>query len=113
MIQRSFSEIVHALTLSRISFVTDWLKVDFWIQGPVAADTSDSGTIFNQSDDRRHPVFWILIGRKLFHCAMYLLPLDLVSKNQLSTNQNLFNARATLRNYCWTCIILLDMYRLA
>ena len=24
-----------------------------------------------------------------FHCTMYLLPLDHVSKNQLSTNQNL------------------------
>ena len=30
---------------------SDWLKVDFWIQGPVAADT-----IFDQSDARRHPV---------------------------------------------------------
>ena len=72
---------------------SDWLKVDFWIQGPVAADTSHSGMIFDQSDARRHPVSWILIGRKSFHCAMYLLPLDLVSKNQLSTNQNLFNTR--------------------
>ena len=24
-----------------------WLKVDFWIQGPVAADTSHSRTIFD------------------------------------------------------------------
>ena len=37
---------------------------------------------------------------------MFLLPLDLVSKNQLSTNQNLFNARANSRNDSWTCIAL-------
>ena len=42
---------------------------------------------------------------------MYLLPLDHISKYQLSTNQNLLNAHA--RNDCWTCIIPLDMYRLA
>ena len=42
---------------------------------------------------------------------MYLL--DLVSKNQLSTNQNLFNARAVSRNDRWTSIIPLNMYRLA
>ena len=65
---------------------SDLLKVGFWIQGPVAADTSHSGTIFDQTDASRHPVSWILISRKLFLCAMILLPLDLVSKNQLSTN---------------------------
>ena len=37
-----------------------------------------------------------LIGRQSFHCAMYLLLLDLVSKNQLSTNQN-FSTHATIR----------------
>ena len=85
-VQRSFREIARALNKFRL--VESW----FWIQGPVAADTSHSGTIFEQSDARRHTVSWILVGWKLFHCAMYLLPLDLVSKNQLSTNQNLFNA---------------------
>ena len=35
------------------------------------------------------------------------------AKNQLSTNQNLFNARAVSRNDNWTCIIPLDLYRLA
>ena len=44
-----------------------------------------------------------------FRCAMYQLPLDYVSKNQLSTNQNLFNVRADSRNACWTCILLLDI----
>ena len=44
---------------------------------------------------------------------MYLLPLDLVSKHQLSINQNLFKARTILRNDRWTCITPLDMYRLA
>ena len=73
---------------------SDWLKVDILIQGPVAVDASRSGTIFHQSDARRHPVSWILVGQKSFYCAMYLLPLDLVSKNHLSTNQNSFNARA-------------------
>ena len=48
-----------------------------------------------------------------FHCVMYLLPLDHVSKNQLSTNQNLLNAHTNSRNDCWICIIPLDMYRLA
>ena len=41
---------------------------------------------------------------------MYLLPLDIVSKNQLSTNQNLFNACAISRYDYWTYIIPLDMY---
>ena len=50
---------------------SDWLKVDFWIQGP-----------------------W-----KSFHCAMYLLPLDLVSQNQLSTNQNLTHTEWPLDMY--------------
>ena len=35
---------------------SDWLKVGFLIQGRVAADTSHSGTIFDQSDARRQPV---------------------------------------------------------
>ena len=48
-----------------------------------------------------------------FHCMMYLLSLDHVSKNQLSTNQNLLNTRGNSRNDRWTCIIPLDMYRLA
>ena len=30
----------------------DWLKVDFWKQGPVAADTLHSGTILDQSESR-------------------------------------------------------------
>ena len=55
--------------------------------------------IFDQPDARRHSVSWTLIGQKLFHYAMYLLPLNLVSKNQLSTNQNLFNAHAISRMY--------------
>ena len=76
-VQRSFRE------FARVLKKYDWLKVDFWLQGRPAADTSHSGTIFDQSDARRHPVSWILIGRKSFHCAMYLLPLGLVSKNQL------------------------------
>ena len=37
---------------------------------------------------------------------MYLLPLDLVSKNQLSTNQNLYNARTISWNDRWTCITI-------
>ena len=40
---------------------------------------------------------------------MYQLPLYLVSKNQLSTNQNLFNARAVTVGHVsfrWTCIAL-------
>ena len=53
------------------------------------------------------------MGQKSVHCAMHLLQLDLVSKNQLSTNQNLFNARAISLNDRWTCIIPLDMYHLA
>ena len=31
---------------------SDWLKVDFWIQGPAAADTLHSGTIFEKSESR-------------------------------------------------------------
>ena len=40
---------------------------------------------------------------------MYPLPLDLVSKNQLSTNQNLFNTCPNSRNDRWTFIIPLDI----
>ena len=47
-----------------------------------------------------------------FHRTLYLLPLDHVSKIQLSTNQNLLNARANSRHGRWICIIPLDMYRL-
>ena len=48
-VQRSFREIV----------CSDRLKVDFWIQGPASADTSqsDSGTIVDQSESRIHDVF--------------------------------------------------------
>ena len=45
-----------------------------------------------------------------FGCVKYLLPLDHVSKNQLSTNQNLFNAHKNSWNDCWTCILSLDIY---
>ena len=70
-------------------------------------------TIFDQSESRIQDVPWRLIGRKSFHCAMYLLPLDLVSKNLLLTNQNLFKACSNSGNDRWTCIIPFDMYRLA
>ena len=46
---------------SRMCLSSDWLKVGFWTQGPVAEDTSHRGTIFDQSDARRHLVSWILI----------------------------------------------------
>ena len=51
-------------------------------------------TIFDQSESRIQDVSRRLIGRKSFHYVICLLPLDLVSNNQLSTNQNLFKARA-------------------
>ena len=44
---------------------------------------------------------------------MYLLPLDHVSKNQLSTSQNLLNIHTNLGNGHWISIIPLDTYRLA
>ena len=50
----------HSANLRVRSTSSDWLKVDFWIKGPVAADSLHSGTIFDQSDARRHPVSWIL-----------------------------------------------------
>ena len=99
-VQRSFREF--ACTLNKF----DWLKVDFWIYGPAAADTLHRGMIFNQSEYSQQPVSWILTGRKSFYCAMYLLPLDLVSKKQLPTNQNLFNACAISQYDRWTCIAL-------
>ena len=49
----------------------------------------------------------------VFQCAMYLPSLGLISRNQLSTNQNLSNACANSRNDRWICIIPLDMYHLA
>ena len=75
---------------------SDWLKVDFgymvqWQQ------------IHRTAEGQRTTAF---------HCTMYLHPLDHVSKNQLSTNQSLLNARANSRNDRWTRIIPLDMYRL-
>ena len=87
-----------------------WLVESFFcIQGPAAADTSHTGNDFDQWDPRKHPVSWIVIGRKSFHWAMYLLLLNLPSKNQLSTNQNFFNTHTISQNDCWTCIIPLDM----
>ena len=49
-VQWSFREIACALKTS-----SDLLKVDFWIQGPVAADTSHNGTSFDQSGYRMSP----------------------------------------------------------
>ena len=45
-VQRSFREFAHA----------DWLKFDFWIQGPVVADTLHSRTIFDQPESRKKDV---------------------------------------------------------
>ena len=42
----------------------DWLKVDFWIQGPAATDTSHSGRSFDQSESRIQDVFYRQTGRK-------------------------------------------------
>ena len=44
-----------------------------------------------------------------FRCAMYLLPLDHVSQIQLSTNQNLFIARAKSQDDRWTCTCILPL----
>ena len=75
------------------AYVSHLLKVDFWIHGPVVTDTSYSDRL-------------LFVGLPIaFRCAMYLLPLDHVSKNQLSINQNLFNACANSRNDRWTCIL--------
>ena len=78
-----------------------------------------SFSVFERSLSRIHYVSLRLIGRTSFQCAMYLLPLDLASKNQLSllifllsTNQYLFNARANSWKDRWTCIIPLAMYPL-
>ena len=38
---------------------SDWLKVDFWIQGPVAADTLHIGTIFDQSEESGATRPWV------------------------------------------------------
>ena len=90
----------------------DWLRVDFWIQGPLAADTSCSRTIFDQSDARKHQVSWTLIGRKLFHCAMYLLPLDLISKINFQpirtclTHAQFHGMTTGHVSFHWTCIAL-------
>ena len=43
---------------------SDWFESSFLDTSPAAADTSHSGTIFDQSDARKHPVSCILIGRK-------------------------------------------------
>ena len=59
-----------------------------------------------------HPKW--LVCYEIVDCAMYLLLLDLVSKSQISTNQNLFKARANSQNDRWICIIPLNMlHRLA
>ena len=81
----------HSVNLRMRLTSSDWLKVDFWIHGPVAVDTSHSERL-------------LFIG--------HLLPMDHVSKNQLSTNQNLFNACANSRNDCWTCILPPDIVSL-
>ena len=62
----------HSAKLRVCETSSDWLKIVFGYK--VSQDTRCL-----LASDRL----------KLFHCAMFLLPLDLVSKNQLSTNQNL------------------------
>ena len=70
-VQRSFREIARVLN-------------KFWLVESWFLDTRRSNGSryiaqwgnFRQSDTRRHHVSWILIGRKLFCCAMFLLPLD-------------------------------------
>ena len=52
------------------------------VESSPAADTLHSGTIFDQSDARRYPVSWILIGRKSLAvtCIIQrLMRLDIVS----------------------------------
>ena len=91
---------------------SDWLKVDFWIQGPVAADTSHSGTIFDQSESRKQDVSQRLIGQKT-------VPLCDVSAARTLYQTNFQPIRTCLTHAqihgmtVWTCIIPLDMYRLA
>ena len=102
----------------RICACVKQVLVESWfLDTRSSSSRSHSGIIFVQSVVRRHPVSWILIGWKSFHCAMYLLLLlDLVSKNQLSTNQNLFNASTNSRIYVghvswlWTCIALISVW---
>ena len=83
-VQRSFRELLPAFSSS------DWLKVDFWIHGPVAADTSYSERL-------------LFIGLPL--CNVFAATGPCI-KNQLLTNQNLLNARADSWNDYWTCITL-------
>ena len=87
----------HSTNMCMHSINSDWLKIDFWIHGPVTANTSHSGRPVNNS-------------LSLYDVSAAT---DHVSKNQLSNNQNLLNACANSWNDCWICIIPLDMYRLA
>ena len=56
-VQRNDTSNGHSANL-HMPLNSDWLKVSFWIQGPVAADISHSGTILDQSDAMRRPVSW-------------------------------------------------------
>ena len=103
-VQWSFREIVCALN-------------KFWLVESWFLDTRSSGSRYIVQWNNFRPIriqdtrcLLASDWSKIIHHAMDLLPLDLVSKNQLSTNQNLFNAHANLRNDRWTCIIPLDMY---
>ena len=65
---------------------SDWVKVDFLIQDPAAADTSRIGMIFDQWDARRYPVSLILIGRKwpldMYHTVGHISPCIMCTLNK-------------------------------
>ena len=77
-VQWSFREIAHALN-------------KFWLVESWFLDTRSNGSIYIAQGAvfANQTLSWILVGRKLFHCAMFLLPLD--------------TGHVSIR---WTCIAL-------
>ena len=82
---------------------SDWLKVDFWIHGPVAADTSHSGRPMNNSlslydvSDATEPC----IQKSTFN------------QSELITHAQFHRMAVGYISFRWTCIALHSMLSLA
>ena len=106
-VQQSFRWFARAL--NKFWLVESWFLN---IQGPAAADTSHSRTIFDQSDARRYHVSWIQIGRnhsivRCICCHRTLYPKINFQPIRTCLTHTQFRGMAVGHvSFRWTCIAL-------